>query len=83
MQRIINKILQIFLNQFVIIYINNILLYSEIENKYIKYIKIVLKLLKKIRFKIKLKKSGFYLKKIDFLKYIIILNKIKINKMFI
>ena len=29
MQRIINKALQLFLNQFVMIYINNILIYSK------------------------------------------------------
>ena len=33
-----------------------------------------------MRFKIKLKKSIFYLKKIDFLKYVIILKKIEIKK---
>ena len=45
------------------------------KNEHIKYIKIILKLLKKTRFKIKLKKSVFYLKKIDFLRYVIISKK--------
>ena len=51
------------------------MIYSKTKKKYIKHIKIILKSFKKTRFKIKLKKSIFYSKKIDFLRYVIISKK--------
>ena len=63
-----------------IIYINNILIYSKIEEEYIRYIKAMLKSLKKVRLKIKIKKLVFHAKKVNFLKYIIISRKIEIKR---
>ena len=62
------------------IYINNILIYLKIEEEYIRYIKTILKSLKKVRLRVKMKKLVFYTKKINFLEYIIILKKIEIKK---
>ena len=70
------------------IYINNILIYFETKEEYIRYVRTILKLLIKVRLRVKIKKSIFYTKKVDFLKYVIISKKIeikrkKINKKFI
>ncbi len=44
-QSLINNILKEYLNQFYIIYLNNILIYSEIKEQYIKYIQKILRVL--------------------------------------
>ena len=63
-----------------IIYINNILIYSKIEEEYIRYIKTMLKSLKKVRLRVKIKKLVFHAKKVNFLRYIIISRKIEIKR---
>ena len=62
-----------------IIYIDNILIYSKIKEKYIRYIRAIFKVLKRNIFKVKLEKLIFYIKKVDFLKYVIISRKVKIK----
>ena len=63
-----------------IIYINNILIYLETKEEYIKYIRAILRVLTKVRLRIKFKKLVFYIKKVNFLKYVIISKKIKIKR---
>ena len=62
-----------------IVYINNILIYSKIKKEYIGYIKTILRLLIKVRLRIKIEKLVFYIKKVNFLRYVIISKKIKIK----
>ena len=64
---------------FVIIYLNNILVYWKNEKNYKKYIRQILNALKKANLRIVSKKSQFYQMKIKFLSYIITNYKIKIN----
>ena len=80
MQKTINKALQLFRNQFVIIYINNIFIYSKTKIEYKIHVNKILKSLKKAKFKMKIKKSIFYIQKVDFLKYVIILRKIAMKR---
>ena len=61
---------------FVVVYLNNILIYSNIKKEHKEYIKKVLFKLKKAELKVKLKKSWFYAIKVKFLKYIVKHNKI-------
>ena len=42
----VNKILQSYLNKFAIIYINDILVYSDTKNDHVKHLKMVLNALK-------------------------------------
>ncbi len=70
-QRLINNILREYFNDFVIIYFNNILIYSDNLKTHHKYVyKILIKLNKRTLYVKKLK-SRFKIKKIKFLKYII------------
>ena len=46
MQKMVNKILQSYLDKFAITYINDILVYSDIKDQHVKYIKMVLDVLK-------------------------------------
>jgi len=59
-QKIINDALQQYLNQFVITYLNNIMIYLNILKKYMNYIFKVLKCLDKRNLHFKLKKCEFH-----------------------
>ena len=50
MQSLINNILKEYFNKFYIIYLNNILIFSNSKEKHEEYITIVLKILKKVEF---------------------------------
>ena len=78
-QKIINNILREYLNDFVIIYLNNILVYLFILKQYMKYINKILKRLNERDLRLKSKKYVFYRKKIDFLNHIIERNEIRID----
>ena len=76
----INKVLQQFSNQFVIVYINNIFIYSKTKIKHRIHVNKVFELLKKTKFRVKFEKSIFHIQKMNFLRYMIILEKIIIKK---
>ena len=78
-QQIINNILREYLNNFVIIYLNDIFIYLFILKIYIKYINKILKRLNAKNLRVKSKKYVFHKKEIDFLKYIIERNETRIN----
>jgi len=59
-QEIINNILQQYLNQFFIVYLNNIIIYLKTLKEYISYIFKVLKCLNIKNLYFKLKKYKFY-----------------------
>ncbi len=59
-QKIINNVLRQYLNQFVIAYLNDIIIYSKILKKYINYIFKVLKCLNIKNLYFKLKKCEFH-----------------------
>jgi len=78
-QRLINNILREYFNDFVIIYLDDILIYSDNLEMHHKYIhKILAKLNEQVMYVKKLK-SRFKIKKIQFLKYVIQFNQIKKN----
>ncbi len=78
-QSYINFILRKFLNVFVIIYLNDILIYSQNEEKHTNHVRLVLKRLKKYKIFAKLSKCDFDLKEIDYLKFIVRINDIRMN----
>ena len=67
----VNKALQSYLDRFVITYMDDILVYSNIKNQYIKHVKMVLDVLKQQNLKIKTEKYRFNVKEIMFLGFII------------
>jgi hypothetical protein len=68
-----------FLDKTYICYFNDILVYLEDKEQYNTYIKQVLEILAKKRFRLKLSKYNFYTKEIVFLGYIITLGKISLD----
>ena len=67
----INHILGEYLDEFVMAYLDNIIIYFNMEEKYKKYVEWVLRKLYKENILIVIKKCEFYTKKTDFIGFII------------
>ena len=61
------------------VYLNNIIIYSNGEKEYKEYIKCVLNRLYKENILVIIKKYKFYIKKTNFIKFVIKLKKISID----
>ena len=77
--RLINNTLRECLDIFIVVYLDNILIYLENKEEYIKYIKRILTLLKEANLLVKPKKCSFHIDKVDFLRYVIIIECISID----
>ena len=75
----INNALRQYLKQFVIAYLNDIIIYSNILKKHINYVFKVLKCLYKKNLHLKLKKCEFHQKEVDFLKFVVERHEVRIN----
>jgi hypothetical protein len=78
-QSYINFALKEFLNVFVVIYLNDILIYSQNEEEHTNHVRLVLKRLRKYKLFAKLSKCDFDLKEVDYLKFIVKINDIQMN----
>ncbi len=78
-QEIINDALRQYLNQFVIAYLNNIMIYSNILKEHINHVSKVLECLNKRNLHLKLKKCEFHRKEINFLEFVVERHKIRMN----
>jgi hypothetical protein len=68
------------LDIFVIIYLDDILIFSKTEEEYKKYIKKILRRLINENLRIRIEKTKFYAKEIDFLGFVIGQEGVKIDK---
>ncbi len=75
----INDALRQYLNQFVIAYLNDIMIYLNILKKHVNYVFKVLECLDKKNLHLKLKKCEFYQKEINFLEFVVKRHKVRIN----
>ena len=78
-QTFVNNVLRRYLDQFVIVYLNDILIYSKIKKEYVQYVRKVLQALKEIDLRIKSDKSEFYVQSVQFLEFIVTSQKVKMN----
>jgi hypothetical protein len=78
-QALINDILREYLDIFVVAYLDDILIYSINEKNHIKQVNLIFKTLKKAGMRINRPKCTFHTKKIEFLSYIMGLNRIKMD----
>jgi hypothetical protein len=69
-----NNMLHEYLNVFIVVYLNDILIYLKLKEEHIKYVKLVLKKLKKNNLLLKLEKCNFYKKEVKFLRHLIRVN---------
>jgi hypothetical protein len=67
------------IDYFIVIYLNNILIYFKPGEDYYTYIKIVIKRLRKYKLYIKLSKCFFNIKEVEFLGFIIGFIRIKLD----
>ena len=67
------------LDEFIIVYLNNIIIYSDLEKEHEKHIKWVLKKLYNENIPIIIEKCEFYTKKTDFVGFIIELKQISMD----
>ena len=70
-QAYINKVLFRLINYFIVIYLNNILIYFKLREDYYTYIRIIIERLRKYKLYIKLSKCFFNIKEVEFLGFII------------
>ena len=67
------------MDDFIIVYLDDIIIYLNSKEEYKKYIKWVLNKLYKENMLVIVKKCKFYIKKTDFIRFIIKLKQININ----
>ena len=78
-QALINNIIRAHLDQTAIAYLDNILVYSNMQQEHTKHVKDVLRCLQEVGLKLNLKKYKFNKPEVKFLRYIIGIEGIKIN----
>jgi hypothetical protein len=66
-----NRIFHAFLDRFVFVFIDDILIYSKSEEEHAEHLKIILQVLKEKKLYAKLSKCEFWLKEVSFLGYVI------------
>ena len=78
-QKRINNILGEHLDEFIMAYLNNIIIYLITKEEYGEYVKQVLKRLQEEQILVAIKKYKFFTRKIDFIRFIIKLGYISID----
>ncbi len=78
-QTYINEILTKFLNNFYVIYLNDILIFSIKKTDHINHMKQILERLRKFKLYASLKKCKFFIIKVNFLKFIIFTESVLMN----
>jgi len=79
-QAYINKALLDLLDIIYIVYLNNIIVYSNNYEVYTHHVRMVLERLREYKLYINLKKCLFYVTSIDFLGFIVSINRVLIEK---
>src|SRR5436190_19340039 len=78
-QKLINHVLYDHLNEFIIAYLNNILIYSENEENHEKHVKKVLRRFQEKNLYFKSKKCEFHKQQVEYLEHIVTTEKLEMN----
>ena len=78
-QELINHILYDYLNEFVIAYLDNILIYFKNEENHEKHVKEILKKLQEKKFYLKSEKYEFHKQWVEYLEHIVMTEKLEMN----
>ena len=76
---LMNKVFHPYLGLFVVVFIDDILMYSKDAQEHEQHLKIVLQILREKRLFAKLTKCDFWLKKVSFLGYIVSTEGIRVD----
>ncbi|KAK5802736.1 hypothetical protein PVK06_030354 [Gossypium arboreum] len=74
-----NRVFQPYLDQFVVIFIDDILVYSETEEKHDEHLRVVLQVLREKQLYAKFSKCEFWLKEVTFLGHVVSAEGIKVD----
>ncbi len=75
----INDALRQYLNIFVIVYLNDIMIYLITLKKYVQHVSQILECLNQRNLRLKPKKCEFYQEKVNFLEFVVERHRIRIN----
>ncbi len=78
-QTYINKILTELLNDFCVVYLNNILIFFVEKTDHVNHVKQILERLRKFKLYASLKKYEFFITKVNFLEFVIFIEDILMN----
>ncbi len=78
-QTFVNNVLRRYLNQFVIVYLDDILVYSKTKKEHVQHVKKVLQTLKEADLRIKSEKSEFHVQSVQFLRFIVTSQSLRMN----
>jgi len=78
-QEMINDALRQYLDQFVIVYLNDIMIYSNILKEHVDHVSKVLECLNRRNLHFKSKKCEFYQKEVDFLEFVVERHEVRMN----
>ncbi|GJR90495.1 putative reverse transcriptase domain-containing protein [Tanacetum coccineum] len=76
---LMNRVCSPYLDKFVIVFIDDILIYSKTQEKHIEHLRLVLELLKREKLYAKFSKCEFWLKEVQFLRHVINGNGIHVD----
>ncbi|GJT73655.1 putative reverse transcriptase domain-containing protein [Tanacetum coccineum] len=68
---LMNRVCRPYLDKFVIVFIDDILIYSKTQEEHVEYLRLVLELLKKEKLYAKFSKCEFWLREVQFLRHVI------------
>ena len=77
--RLMNEVLKIFLGKFVIVYLDDILIFRKTKEEHIEHIRRVLQRLKEEKLLINLKKCSFMQEEIVYLGFVILVDGLKMD----
>ncbi|GJU74806.1 putative reverse transcriptase domain-containing protein [Tanacetum coccineum] len=76
---LMNRVCRPYLNKFVIVFIDDILIYSKTQEEHVEHLRLVLELLKKEKLYAKFSKCELWLRKVQFLGHVINGNRIHVD----
>ena len=76
-QTYINNVLRKYLNKFVTVYLNDILIYFKTKKEHVRHVQKGFEIMKRVNLRVKLEKNEFYKEKVKFLDHILFSTEIK------
>nr|GEU53321.1 putative reverse transcriptase domain, ribonuclease H-like domain, aspartic peptidase domain protein [Tanacetum cinerariifolium] len=76
---LMNRVCRPYLDKFVIVFIDDILIYSKTQEEHVEHLRLVLELLKKEKLYAKFSKCEFWIKEVQFLRHVINGNEIHVD----